>query len=242
MPSDLLVDCRRILSDEMDRIEAPSGWWSVAAGMLRVRWLEAATMASIGLAVGVYMSSGPTPGNTGDGTSGLPDSGIAAAGVSNLRIVEADPISGQIALVGEVVRPVRVQGRLEDEDIRQYVFSTLSSPTNPGERLRAVQVLAPNARDAGVQQALIGTLLQDDNPGVRLYALQALKPFAADIEVRAAFMSALENDENPGIRVSAIDALTPLTQDEATEEVVQEATRADPNGYVRTRALQYVGR
>jgi hypothetical protein len=193
------------------------------------------------LALGVYVSSGPAP-ERGSGalTAGavLP----AADDISNLRIVDADPVSGEIELAGEIIRPMRVQGRLEDEEILQYVFSTLSSPTNPGERLRAVQVLAPNARNVGVQQALIGTLLHDENPGVRLYALQALKPFAADDEVRQAFMYALENDENPGIRVSAIDALTPLTQDEATEEVVQEATRADPNSYVRSRALQFVGK
>jgi len=241
MPPDLLVECRRTLSDELDRIEARRTWWRLPGWSPGMRWLEAAALVSIGLALGVYVSSQQaTPGELFDPAVAIPFSDDVE--VSNLRIVEANPLTREVELEGEVISPLRLQGRLEDANVQQALFSALSAPTNPGERLRVVEFLAPNARDAVVQEALIGSLLHDNNPGVRLYALQGLKPFAASEEVRTALLYALENDDNPGIRVEAIDALTPLTQDEAMEEVVQEAVRADPNAYVRMRALQYVGR
>lgn len=239
-PADLLVECRRDLSEELDRLEARRQWWRPAWGS-GMRWLEAAALVSIGLALGVYVSAQQFR------VAGVPAAETTGAVVpqdaemANLRILEADPASGEIELAAEMVSPVRLQGRLADEDFRQFVFNALSAPTNPGERLRLVEFLAPNARDTIVQEALIGSLLHDDNPAVRLYALQGLKPFAAEEEVRTALLYVLENDDNPGIRVEAIDALAPLTQDEAMEEVVQEATRADPNAYVRMKALQFVG-
>jgi hypothetical protein len=242
MPPDLLVDCRRELSEGLDRLS--TRWWHFPAQLFRLRWLEAAALVSIGLALGVYVSTGravngsdPTAGSS----SALP--GVTGdAVVSNLRILSADPASGDIELAGEMVTPMRLQGRIDDTEFQQFVFGALRAHTNAGERLRIVELLAPNARDLSVQQALAGALLHDENPGVRLYALQALRPFAMQEEVRSALLYVLESDEIPGIRVAAIDALSPLTQDEALEEVVQEAVRADPNSYVRMRALQFVGR
>lgn len=238
MPASLLVECRRSLSEELDRIESRRSWWQFPAELFRVRWLEAAALVAVGLALGVYVSTDRSTTNVPVRSASvtLPADGT----VSNLRIVEANPLSGEIELAGDVISPVRLQGRLEDAEIQQAVLSALSAPTNPGERLRIVEFLAPNARDRAVQEALIGALLHDDNPGVRLYALQGLKPFAGNDEVRTALLYALDNDEIPGIRVAAIDALTPLTQDEATAAVVQEATRADPNAYIRNRELQFV--
>lgn len=239
MPSDLLVECRRDLSGALDRLDTRRHWWRPPAQLFSVRWLEAAAMVSIGLALGVYVSTGSVePTGTTDVESvsaALPSD----ATVTNLRVVDADPVSGEIQMTGDAVSPVRLEGKLEDREIREALAMALTA-TNAGERLRIVNLLAPNARDAGVQEALIRTVLQDENPGVRLYALQGLKPFAADENVRSALIYVLENDEIPGLRVAAIDALSPLTQDEATTEVVQEVTRADPNSYIRNRALQFV--
>lgn len=239
MPSDLLVECRRNLSDALDRLDARRHWWRAPFQLPSVRWLEAAAMVSIGLALGVYVSTGSVePVSTTDVEStstALPSD----ATVTNLRIVDADPVSGRIQLAGEAVSPVRMEGKLEDPAIQNVLTMALTA-SNAGERLRIVNLLAPNARDARFQEALIGAVMQDENQGVRWYALQALKPLAADENVRSALLFVLENDEIPGLRVEAIDALSPLTQDEATAEVVQEVTRADPNSYIRNRALQFV--
>jgi HEAT repeats/Putative zinc-finger len=239
MPSDLLVECRRDLSEALDGVDARHHWWRAPTRLFNVRWLEAVAMVSIGLALGVYVSSESVePVVTTDVESASTEYSSPAT-VTNLRIVDADPVSGQIQLAGESVSPVRFEGKLEDQQIRDILATALTAG-NAGERLRIVNLLAPSARESDVQEALIRSVLHDENQGVRWYALQALKPLAADENVRSALMYVLENDEIPGLRVAAIDALAPLTQDEATAEVVQEVTRADPNSYIRNRALQFV--
>ena len=247
VPSDLLVESRRSLSDELDRIETRRAWWRfplLAPVFSRMRLLESAALVSIGLAMGVYvMSQNPAP------TPAAPQQAQAAlipqnAAVSNLRIVEADPATGQVQLAGEMVQPMRLQGNLEDDDVRRLLFGGLRSPSNPGFRLQAVELLAQSTRDPSIKEVLIGSLLNDENAGVRLYALEGLKAFAMEDDVRLALMYALENDENAGIRVEAIEALTSIAEaevDETMDSIIQEAARQDENAYVRMKALQFVG-
>ena len=244
VPSDLLVESRRSLSEELDLIDQKRFRWrmpSMVAPFLRMRLLESAAFVSIGLAVGVYvMAQRPVP------TPAPPQQNQATliprnATVSNLRITEADPTTGQIELVGEMVQPIQLRGSLEDESVRDLLFGALRSPNNPGVRLRAVELLSRNPRDASVKELLIGSLLSDENIGVRLQALEGLQAFAAEGNVRRALKYALENDENPGVRVKAIEALTPLTAEEAMDGIVRERVRNDPNSYVTMRALQFVG-
>ena len=241
VPSDLLVESRRSLSEELDLIDQKRFRWrmpSMVGPFLRMRLLESAAFVSIGLAVGVYvMAQRPVPPQQTQQASFIPQN----ATVSNLRITEADSTSGQIELVGEMVQPIQLRGNLEDESIRNLLFGALRSPSNPGVRLRAVEILSRNPRDASVKELLIGSLLSDENIGVRLQALEGLQAFAAEQDVRRALKYALENDENPGVRVKAIEALTPLTAEEAMDGIVRERVRNDPNSYVTMRALQFVG-
>ncbi len=248
VPADLLMESRRSLSEELDRIEEKSWRWRVRAIMpsfLRVRLLESAALVSIGLAVGVYIMNErallPAPPAEVNQLATVLSSIPEGADVSNLRITEADSATGRIQLTGEVVQPISLQGNLEDPNVRNLLFGALSSPTNPGARLQAVELLARNPRDPSVKEVLIGALLSDDNIGVRLYALEGLQSFSDQDDVRQALIYALENDQNPGVRVKAIEALTPLTADEAMEGIIQEAIRDDPNAYITMRALQFVG-
>ncbi len=248
VPSDLLVESRRTLSDELDRIDMKRAWWSfpsLAPVFSRMRLLESAALVSIGLAVGVYVMS-QTPAATPSAplqqaqTSQIPQN----ASVSNLRIVEADPVTGQVQLAGEMVQPMRLRGNLRDEDVRRLLFGGLRSPSNPGFRLQAVELLAQSSRDPSIKEVLIGTLLNDENAGVRLYALEGLKAFAMEDDVRRALVYTLENDQNAGVRVEAIEALTSVAEaelDEAMGRIIQEATREDENAYIRMKALQFVG-
>jgi hypothetical protein len=247
VPSDLLVESRRALSDELDRIDTKRAWWrfpSLAPVFSRMRLLESAALVSIGLAVGVYvMAQNPAP------TVSVPQQVQVApipqnATVSNLRIVEANPSTGQIQLAGEMVQPMKLQGNLRDEDVRRLLFGGLRSPNNPGFRLQTVELLAQSSRDPSIKEVLIGTLLNDENAGIRLYALEGLKAFAMEDDVRRALVYALENDQNAGIRVEAIEALTSSAEaeiDESMGQIIQDATREDENAYVRMKALQFVG-
>ena len=248
VPADLLMESRRSLSDELDRLEEKRWRWRIRSFVppfLRVRLLESAALVSIGLAVGVFVMNErvplPAPPAQENPLSATLTAIPEGADVSNLRITEADPTTGRIQLTGEVVQPISLQGNLEDPNVRSLLFGALSSPGNPGARLQAVELLARNPRDPSVKEVLIGALLSDENIGVRLYALEGLQSFSDQEDVRQALIYALENDQNPGVRVKAIEALTPLTADEAMEGLVQEEVRDDPNAYITMRALQFVG-
>lgn len=247
LPSDLLVESRRSLADELDRIDKKRPWWRVptfSVVFTPMRMLESAALVAMGLALGVYVSNQnqqipATPQNPQDNQiSAIPRNGS----VSNLQIVNADPATGEVELAGEVSQPLRFLGKVEDETVRRLLFSALRDANNPGSRLRAVEMLAQKPTEEPVEGALINALVYDDNPGVRLRALDALKQFAYEEHVRAAFMHTLANDDNAGIRIEAIEALAKQnSKDSALARTIQEVTKSDDNPYIRTKALQFVG-
>jgi hypothetical protein len=214
VPSDLLVESRKALADELDHIERKRSWWRVptfSVVFTPMRLLESAALIAMGLALGVYVSNQqvrrPQPdqgaGQSQDVASALPRNGS----ISNLQVVNADPTTGQVELAGEVSQPLRFHGRMDDDAIRQILFSALRDPHNPGSRLKAVEVLSQKPTDEMIEEALITALVYDDDAGVRMRALEGLKTYANEKHVQAALMHTLQNDENGEIRIAAIDAL-----------------------------------
>ena len=183
IPANLLVAARRKFGGELDRLESKKAWWRVPAwwAMLqRIRLLESAALVSIGLAVGVYVTTNrietvPPSAEPRQEAMFLPDNAV----VSNLRIVNANTATGQVELAVELVQPVRIEGSLADEGIRRLLLSALRSTGNPGFRLSAIELLSSEPNDADVKEALIHALTHDSNLGVRFRALQALEPFGA---------------------------------------------------------------
>jgi hypothetical protein len=244
VPSDLLVESRKGLADELDRIERKRSWWRVPAFSVvftPMRLLESAALVAMGLALGVYVSNqrvAPTPGPTNpQQISVIPPNGT----ISNLQIVNSDPSTGQVELAAQVSRPIRFQGRMDDDTVRQLLFSALRDAENPGSRSKAVEVLSQKPTDETIEEALINALVYDEDPGVRAQALDGLKKYASEQHVREAFMHALQNDRSPNIRVEAIDALTKENpKDPSLAEKIEEVTKRDDNAYVHNKALQYV--
>jgi hypothetical protein len=244
LPSDLLVESRRYLSDELDKIEKRS-WWRIPAFSVvftPMRLLESAALVAMGLALGVFVSNQQPQQPIAD--AGQQEINLIPrnASVSNLRIVNANPATGQVELAGEMMQPLRFSGSMSDVTVRQLLFSALRDANNPGSRLQAVEVLAQKPTDEGIEEALIHALVYDPNVGVRLRALEALKQFANEEHVREALMHTLTNDEDSGVRVQAIDALTLRnSNDRALARTIEELTKREENPYVRNKALQFVG-
>lgn len=248
-PSDLLVESRQALTNELDRIERKRSWWRVptfSVVFTPMRLLESATLIAMGLALGVYISRHqldvptPTPlAEAAEPVLSVPTGGT----VSNLRIISTDADSGVVEMAGDVVQPLKFHGRMNDETTLRLLFSALQDSGNPASRLEAADVLSRRSDDAAVKQVLIGALLNDENLGVRLKALDGLKPFAGEQDVRSAFMQALAHDPDSGIRIGAIETLVPYTENQAEVSRIQEVTKDDDNPYVRLKAqgLQFVG-
>src|SRR5262245_16858041 len=60
VPPDLLIESRKALADELDRIEKKRSWWRVPAFSVvftPMRLLESAALVAMGLALGVYVSN-----------------------------------------------------------------------------------------------------------------------------------------------------------------------------------------
>jgi hypothetical protein len=250
LPSELLMESRRALANELDRIEKKRSWWSIptfSVVFTPMRMLESAALVAMGLALGVYVSNQQTVTNPGASAAVL-DSVLASSiplggRVSNVRIVSANGTDG-IEFAGDVVQPLRFSGRLEDDTTQRLLFSAVQDSMNPGSRMQAVDVLAKNSAEPSVKNVLIHALLNDSNLGVRLKILDVLKPFAGEDEVRAAFMQALMSDPNDGVRIALVDALATITDNEAMANRIEEVTRHDDNTYVRRKGqglIQLVG-
>jgi hypothetical protein len=248
-PPDLLVEARKSLADELDRIETRQSWWRMPAFSVvftPMRLLESAALVAMGLALGVYVSNQQAlnapvaaPKSVVDSQAPiLPRNGT----ISNLQVVNADPSTGQVEIAGEISQPLRFHGRMDDDTVRQLLFNALRDPNNPGSRLKAVEALAQKPTDESIEEALISALIYDSDAGVRMRALEGLKTFANEQHVRAAFMHTLQNDENAGIRIGAIEALLARNpKDPDLAQKLTEATRQDDNPYIRQKVLQFVG-
>jgi hypothetical protein len=254
LPSDLLIESRRALADELDRIETKrsdwKSWWSIptfSVVLTPMRMLESAALVAMGLALGVYVSNHQAP--AGGGTDAMLEPNVASAipqngRVSNVRIVNANGSNDTVEFAGDVVQPLRFSGRMEDDTTQRLLFSAVQDSMNPGSRMQAVEVLARKSGEPSVKGVLIHALLNDASLGVRLKALEGLKSFAGEDDVRTAFMQALMNDPNDGVRVGVVDALAPFTNNEAMASRIEEVTRHDDNTYVRLKGqglIQLVG-
>jgi hypothetical protein len=247
IPSDLLVQSRHELGNELDRIERKRSWWRIptfSVVFTPMRLLESGALIAMGLALGVYVSNQRAIVTPTVGTGPSSDLGIASlppnGSVSNLRIVSANPSTGQVELAGEIVQPLRFQGSVGDNTVQQLLVNALSDASNSGSRLRAVEILAERANEDPIKDALIQALIYDENPGVRLKAIQGLRPYASQSQVEAAFMHSLQNDVEPGIRIEAIEALTRNSRDAHLAKQLEPFTR-DENNVIKMRALQFVG-
>jgi len=254
VPSDLLVESRKALADELDRVEKKRSWWRMPAFSVvftPMRLLESAALIAMGLALGVYVSNQqarvapPVASNTSASNSSN-DSQVSAiprnGTITNLQVVNTDAASGQVELAGEVSQPFRLQGKMEDDAFRELLFNALRDGNNPGSRLKAVEALSQKPNEEPIEEALISALVYDNDPGVRMRAMEGLKKFANEQHVRAAFMQTLQHDDNAGIRIEAINALTARNANDAQlAKSLQEATKKDDNPYIQAKVLQYVG-
>src|SRR5262245_23610321 len=96
VPADLLVESRRALANELDRIEKKRSWWRMPAFSVvftPMRLLESAALVAMGLALGVYVSNQqvrvatPTPAGQDKEAAAIPQNGT----ISNLQVVNSDP-------------------------------------------------------------------------------------------------------------------------------------------------------
>ncbi len=130
---------------------------------------------------------------------------------------------------------ISVEGGLEDESVRQILYYMLKNDSNPGKRLKAVNLISEAQPIEEGRVVLISSLLTDPNPGVRLRAAKSLSIYEADKTLRDACIKVLFEDENEAVRMAALGILA----QNPTEDIIpalQIIMKMDKNEFIRDQA------
>ena len=171
-------------------------------------------MLSLGFLVGYLTFGGAPVVSPASQTRPIADGRYTS--VSDIRFVDTDTDDGEIELVYDLVRPVRLKARTDDARMRKLLVQAILNGGNPGVRLDAINVLETSGRPApagDVKQALLGALVSDPNAGVRRRALEVLQKLPFDEDIKNALIFVLAHDDNPGLRVAAMNYLTAFAVD-----------------------------
>jgi hypothetical protein len=174
--------------------------------------LSGAAAIAVGILVGyLAFGKGVAPQAVSPFEGGMVDGEIGGPDIANVRFVDWDTRGGQIELQYDLIRPVRLRTRVEDDRVQRVLAHALLTDDNPGVRLKAINALDVGAtREHGedVKLALINSLKGDPNAGVRREALRALQDLPFDDGIKDACLYVLANDENPGMRLASINLLS----------------------------------
>jgi hypothetical protein len=174
--------------------------------------LAAAATLAVGFFAG-YLAFKETPREIAN-TPGQQVANGAYTSFSNVQILDVDPAQGEVDIIYDQVRPVRLKTTVTDERAQDVLAYAMVNGDNAGVRLRAIsafesaQMVAP---PEDMKQALLQALTSDPNAGVRLQALHLLRRLPFGREIKTTLMYVLSNDDNPGVRVAAMNFLAETT-------------------------------
>ncbi len=130
---------------------------------------------------------------------------------------------------------INVEGGLNDSDIQQILYYLLKNDSNPGKRLKAVNLISDARPMEEGRVVLISSLLTDPNPGVRLRAAKSLSSYELDKTLRDACIKVLFEDENEAVRMAVLGILaTNPTED--IMPALKIIAQMDKNEFIRDQA------
>lgn len=187
-----------------------------------------------------------------------------AATPADAQAARAVPDVSSVASVSAIVRrpnselvdvsynqlvPRRIEGSLDDPQIRQLLMLATENSASAGIRDDSVGLLAAECRaghscqPSGIRDALMVALRYDKSAAVREKALEGLEPYVAeDVRVRNAVLEALLNDSDPGVRSNAISLLEPVEADTSVRQVLYSVSNSDDNPQIRNVSRQVLSR
>jgi hypothetical protein len=180
-----------------------------------------------------------------DSTAALP----ALASVASVSGIVHQPNSEIVDVSYNQVVPRKIEGSLDDPQIRQLLMLATEDASSPGVRDDSVGLLAAECRaghscqPSGIRDALMYVLRNDKSVAVRQKALQGLEPYVSeDNRVRDAVLESLMNDNDPRIRSKAISMLEPVEADTSVRQVLYSVSTTDNNPQIRNDSRQVLRR
>jgi len=173
----------------------------------------------------------------------------AQAEIANISSIVRQPNSEMVEVSYNQLVPQRMEGSLDDPQIRELLMLASENSASAGVRDDSVGLLAAECRAghscqaAGIRDALMVALRYDKNAGVRQKALEGLEPYVAeDVRVRDAVLEAVMNDSDPRIRTAAINVLAPVDGDMSVRQVLHTVANSDQNPHIRTVSREVLSR
>jgi len=164
--------------------------------------------------------------------------------ISNVRFIDRDASDGQVEFEFDAVKPVRIKGSINDENIKNILTYSMLNVENPGVRLNSINAISKednSGADPEIKAAIISVAKFDENPGVRRQAIKLLNKYNSDEDAKKALLFVLMNDSTSGNRIEAINSLVKAQKEGAKFNdkelsVFRQKMEADDNQYIRYRA------
>lgn len=161
--------------------------------------------------------------------------------ITDLKVKPLQKEDGIVRVSFRAARNYEIEGRPEDEPIRELLTWAVKNENNSGVRLTSVEELSRASHlSAQARQALAYALVNDQNDGVRLMALEALGRAPLDQLSEQAILRALLEDPNPAVRIQAINALLAKGMRDRPDTYLLRAAESDSNEYVRLKARRAI--
>ncbi len=171
------------------------------------------------------------------------------ANVANISGILRKPGTEMVEVSYNQLVPRKIDGSLDDPEIRQLLMLATENSSSAGVRDDSVGLLAAECRaghscqGAGIRDALMVALRYDRNAAVREKALEGLEPYVSqDVRVRNAVLEALLNDSDPRIRTESINLLEPVEADTSVRQVLYSVSTSDDNPQIRNTSRQVLSR
>ncbi len=253
VPLELLSQCRRDLRTAISSSDVTRKprikWWNSGQpfGFFATRWSARVALATflvfVGFSAARWLDRNGVPG--GIEISGTNQMGLLDPGSARIRDIQSDG-NQHVRIIVDRIRQQEIAGRVDDQDVRQWLLAAMRDPADPGIRVDSVEVLQGQG-GSDIRDALLYSIRHDSNAAVRLKALESLRLFAGDPAARETLRFVLEHDRDPGVRSEAIDILAPLSESiefsPALAGTLQQIVRSEQNDdYVRMRCLQVLGK
>ncbi|MGB6746002.1 MAG: HEAT repeat domain-containing protein [Terracidiphilus sp.] len=171
------------------------------------------------------------------------------ANVASVSAIKRQPNTEIVDVTYNQLVPHRIEGSLDDPQIRQLLMLATENSASAGVRDDSVGLLAAECRaghscqPSGIRDALMVALRYDKSAEVREKALEGLQPYVAeDVRVRDAVLEALLNDSDAHVRSDAISLLEPVEADTSVRQVLYSVSTSDDNPQIRNVSRQVLSR
>lgn len=198
----------------------------------------------IGILLGYIFFNSPATTNlpaknfAAENSSTLADENIR---ISNVRFIDRDATDGLVEFVFEAIKPMRIKGRVDDDNIKNILTYSMLNEDNPGTRLNSISLINLKKSvvvDSDIKSAVLDVVRYDENAGVRREAFKLLVKFPYDEEIKQIYLYVLMNDSSASLRIESMKALVEAGKEGhkfSSEDlsVFKEKMRTDENNYIR---------